>query len=412
MENVTSGKLYGKLEQRYLADEYVYLTAEDAKNLLSESVNNVLVESFSDNEVVSAGLETPIYSILEKMMVASKEMIDGDGKKWDSVFWNDENSRPDRVAHMLNDSLEKIDEETKKKLVGEFDKSIKSSFNLVKLPIGGNVELGTHSKITDQEELKKKYNENRKTVEWKGDKFIPKSMSLSKINLSKIRTSHDYNELKTNVTYSIAILTMTINVINEDGVGQKKSQQEKSNKSDASLLYYIDLDADQIESSELSTNSFLTSPDDMMRKITKANEVEMLEMEVYSQPIYHLQPLQMALYDLFVVLKTYHLNTREQLFWSIEYEKGKGLIALQKSKDEKVLLRDCKRERRPSNWFVPVTRVKSACVLRGSTVKDLLDFVWGNRLDRIHKPFIVFDSTNKGFAKAIFNQFKTGGWEW
>ncbi len=317
MENITSGKLFGKLEQQCPTKDHVFLTADDAKILLSESVNNVLVESFSDNEVVSAGLETPIYSILEKMMVASKEMSDGDGEKWDSVFWNDENSRPDRVAEMMNKSLEKFDDESKKKLVGEFDKSLKGSLNLGKIlkSIGGGVELGTHSK-TDEEELKKKCYENRKTVEWKGDKFIPKNLSLSKINLSKIRTSQDYSELKTSITYSMAILTMTINVINEEGAGQKKSQQqEKSNKSDASLLYYIDLDVDHIESSELSTNTFLTSPDDIMRKIDKASEVGMFEIEVYSQPMYHFQPLQMAFYDLFVILKTFHVSTREPLFW-------------------------------------------------------------------------------------------------
>ena len=128
--------------------------------------------------------------------------------------------------------------------------------------------------------------------------------------------------------------------------------------------------------------------------------------------MYHFQPLQMAFYDLFLIIKTFHVSTREPFFWSIEYDKGKGLITLQKSKDEKVLLRDCRRESRPSNWFAPVVRVKSACVQRGCTVKDLLDFVWGNSWDRIRKPFIVFDSTNKGFVKALFNQFKTGGWEW
>jgi len=426
MENITSGKLFGKLEQRYPTAEYVYLTAEDAKNLLSESVNNVLVESFSDNEVVSAGLEAPIYSILEKMMVSAKETIEGDGGKWDFVFWNNENSRPDRVAQMMNETFEKSDQDSQKKLIGEFDSVKKGSINLSawKIPFDIGGELGTHSNINDAQEVKRKYAEILKTVEWKGDKFIPKSLSLSKINLSKIRSSQAYNELKTKVTYSMAILTMTINVIEQglvenDSKGKKRVmnpeidpyiRQSKFSKADASLLYF-DLDADQIQSSELST-SFLMYPDDMMKKINEAIDEEMLEIQVYSQPIYHYQPIKIVFYNTFVVLKTRHASTHEQLFWSIEYDQGKGLITLQRSKDENILLRDCRRERRPANWFAPVARFKSSSVERGSTVQDLLDFVWGNRWERMRKPSIVFDETNKGFTKAIFNHFKTGGWEW
>jgi len=176
-----------------------------------------LVESFSDNEVVSAGLEAPIYSILEKMMVSAKETIEGDGKKWDFVFWSDENSRPDRVAQIINESFEKSDQVTQKKLMGEFDKVRKGSINLsaLKIPLEFGGESSTHSNLREAQELIKDYFENRNKVEWNGNKFIPKSMSLSKINLSKIRSSDGYNELKTKVTYSMAILTMTINVIEE-----------------------------------------------------------------------------------------------------------------------------------------------------------------------------------------------------
>jgi len=200
--------------------------------------------------------------------------------------------------------------------------------------------------------------------------------------------------------------------------GKKRTQTEidpyirqaKFSKAEASLLYF-DQDADQIQSPELST-SFLMYPDDMMKKMNEATEEEMLEIQVYSQPIYHYQPIKIVFYDTFVVLKTRHTSTHEQLFWSIEFDKVKGLITLQRSKDEKVLLRDCRRERRPSNWFAPVARFKTARVERGSTVQDLLDFVWGNRWERMRKPSIVFDETNVGFTKAIFNQFKTGGWDW
>jgi len=61
--------------------------------------------------------------------------------------------------------------------------------------------------------------------------------------------------------------------------------------------------------------------------------------------------------------------------------------------NEKKLLRDFRRERRPSNWFVPVARFKSASVERGSIIQDLLDFLRGNRWDRMRKPSIVLDET-------------------
>jgi hypothetical protein len=41
---------------------------------------------------------------------------------WDSVFWNEKNYRPDKTTQILNEIINKLDEETQKKLAEMFQK--------------------------------------------------------------------------------------------------------------------------------------------------------------------------------------------------------------------------------------------------------------------------------------------------
>jgi hypothetical protein len=48
-------------------------------------------------------------------------------KMWDSVFWNEDNYRPDKTTKTLNEILNKMDKETQKKLADMFQKSEKQA---------------------------------------------------------------------------------------------------------------------------------------------------------------------------------------------------------------------------------------------------------------------------------------------
>jgi hypothetical protein len=55
-------------------------------------------------------------------------------------------------------------------------------------------------------------------VEWDGDKFVPKPLALSKINLTQLRERHLLKDRKVIVRYSIAVLSIPINFIQYRGL--------------------------------------------------------------------------------------------------------------------------------------------------------------------------------------------------
>lgn len=56
--------------------------------------------------------------------------------------------------------------------------------------------------------------ESREHVEWKGDRFKPKTMKLNRLNTGKITNRADFREVSTFVTYSEVSLSMNV-VIDE-----------------------------------------------------------------------------------------------------------------------------------------------------------------------------------------------------
>jgi hypothetical protein len=181
---------------------------------------------------------------------------------WDSVFWNDDNYRPDRTTKTLNEIANKLDTKTKKKLVDLFQKAERQSemtedlfqardhfgrnqiekweitrnysndqsrneekvqhnfdanswsdVDRITLAISGKLVNDSDSSrrveilIKDVEKLLK---ESRDNVQWDGEKFVPKPLQLSRINLSKFRDSQSFQDLKVRVRYINAELTAPI----------------------------------------------------------------------------------------------------------------------------------------------------------------------------------------------------------
>ena len=75
-----------------------------------------------------------------------------------------------------------------------------------------NKEFSSHGGTTN-EDMEKFYQESKDHVEWDGEKFSPKPMSLSRINLSKLRDTQSFQDRKVSVRYSTAVLTTPINFV-------------------------------------------------------------------------------------------------------------------------------------------------------------------------------------------------------
>jgi hypothetical protein len=215
IDSIVSGSMFTRLQQKHPEADSVLLTAEDTKQLLSESATNVLADTFDDNEIAS---ESALYGILEKLIVSAKETITKDSSSmWDSVFWNEDNYRPDKVCRTLNEEYNKSDEDKKRKMIDSF--SNETSVNYGANLSVGDLSMGTNfgtsqnqsqsSEVDNQDRLMK---EGRTTAQWDGEKFIPKPMTLSRVNLSTFRNSQQFQDVKTTVSYLIATLTTTLRI--------------------------------------------------------------------------------------------------------------------------------------------------------------------------------------------------------
>jgi hypothetical protein len=221
IENIVNGQMMTQLMQKFNeSTKDALLTASDEKKLLTESTTNVLIDTFDDSDVVSQNSESQVYKILESLLVSSRTIIkDQSDKMWDSVFWNEDNYRPDKTTKTLNDIYRKLDKEDQKKLINTFQNT-----NSFEYGAGGSVvgigsfetrfktELSRHGSTTN-EDINKLFQESKDHGEWDGEKFVPKPLKLSRINLSKLRDTQSLQDREVNVKYSTAVLSMPIHFV-------------------------------------------------------------------------------------------------------------------------------------------------------------------------------------------------------
>jgi hypothetical protein len=128
IDSVTSGQLVSTLLQKFKNKKEIFLTANDEKKMLAETATNIRMDTFDDSEVGSPDTESQISNILKDLLVTSRTTITKQSDKmWDSVFWNDDNYRPDKTTKTLNEILNKLDTETQTKLADMFQKAEKQS---------------------------------------------------------------------------------------------------------------------------------------------------------------------------------------------------------------------------------------------------------------------------------------------
>jgi len=63
---------------------------------------------------------------------------------------------------------------------------------------------------SERDAILKMLAESRDHVEWKGDRFKPKTLTLTRLNTGQITKKADFREVSTFVTYSEVSLTMNV----------------------------------------------------------------------------------------------------------------------------------------------------------------------------------------------------------
>jgi hypothetical protein len=241
IDSVTSGSMVSKLLQKFGDKNEIFLTANDEKKMLTESATNIRMETFDDSEVASPDTENQIVNILKDLLITSRTTIkEQNDKMWDSGVWNEDNYRPDKTTKTLNEIIDKLDKETQNKLADLFQKAERQQsemkFNLdenknekriqhnydanswtqldkMSSTIAGKLANNSDSSRRVEvmkEDVEKLLRESRNHVQWEGEKFVPKPMQLSRINLGKFRDSQSFQDRNVRVRYTNAELSAPI----------------------------------------------------------------------------------------------------------------------------------------------------------------------------------------------------------
>jgi hypothetical protein len=156
---------------------------------------------------------------------------------WDSVFWNEDNYWPDKTTKTLNEIVKKLDAETKKKLTDMFQKAgnsiSKSWADVPRISSTISKKMATDSDSFGQlkiakEDAEKLLQESKNYVQWDGEKFAPKPIQLSKINLDKFRDSQSFQDRKVDVRYTTADLSAAIKIMEHAELTVTDTDEQKN----------------------------------------------------------------------------------------------------------------------------------------------------------------------------------------
>jgi hypothetical protein len=214
IDSITSGRLVLTLLKKFQKTNQIYLTANDEKKMLKETATNILMDTFDDSEVWSRNSEVQIFNILKGLLVTSRTTIEEESDKiWDSVFWDDDNYRPDKTAKTLNEIVNKLDKDSQKILTDMFQKAEKQSVNSNSWDDVNRISSIISGKMAndfDFDDVKKLLEESIDHVQWNGEKFVPKPIQLSKIKLATFRDSQSFQDRNVSVHYTTADLSAPI----------------------------------------------------------------------------------------------------------------------------------------------------------------------------------------------------------
>ena len=246
VESIRSSNMAAKLNQQMGTKDSAFLTADDEQRFFSESANNIIVDSFDDSDsdsIFSEGSKDKILNFLKvNLLEPSRTIIKEVGdKNWESVYWNPDNYRPDVTTKALNDVYSKSDKETQQKLIDEWTNTNKFGAEYG-VGIEGIAEVKTkldtdfsRSGKNTKEDLQKFMQESKNNVQWDGSKFVPKPMTLSRLNLAKLRDTQTFKDRSVKVSYRTAVLTVGIHTTQEaklqsiDTVTELHLQLKRSN---------------------------------------------------------------------------------------------------------------------------------------------------------------------------------------
>jgi len=220
VDSIMNGNLMTKLNQQMANADYALLGENDKQQLLSESVMNIQIDTMDDSDIISPSSQDQLMKFLQDNMIEpTKTMIkEQSSKLWNNVFFNSDNYRPDQLASAFNNISSNLSTTDLQKLANTFNNTDKVGGggsvgvpNIVDIQAHASKSAGREaSNSTDN--LDKFLQRSKDNILWDGEKFIPKPMSLSRVNLAKLRVSKTFEDRKVRMRYSTATLSHPVNI--------------------------------------------------------------------------------------------------------------------------------------------------------------------------------------------------------
>lgn len=170
----------------------VFLNARDMNTFSREIVSNVVARSVIDDSYIDKGDEVSAKALVMQELTQHKTLTTELAPHlWESVFWDPDNARPDKVTNYMNKVFDKDQGKTQhikvKKRELEGSMSGKFKVNLMKLVEFGG-ESSQSGKIKNEvsvQDVREWLREHRYEVEWTGEKFAPKALDLHRVNIGR-----------------------------------------------------------------------------------------------------------------------------------------------------------------------------------------------------------------------------------
>ncbi|XP_055354957.1 uncharacterized protein LOC129600460 [Paramacrobiotus metropolitanus] len=220
-EHVQTGKLFTELQQKFQGTD-VYLSGEDAKQLQQEIASNVMAAEIADAEFIG-GDQSPtlMHFIGEALKLQETTSAWFTPKMWESVYWKEENARPDKITREYQDSFDKQDQETQHRIMDYFKKqeSEKKCGNAnFGIEGAGAVEVSactnkgsSNSQRDEMEDYLRNINEGRKVTEMKGTRFIRKELALKQTNLASLKQTTNFGSLSIRISKIVGVMKTRFN---------------------------------------------------------------------------------------------------------------------------------------------------------------------------------------------------------
>ncbi|XP_055329265.1 uncharacterized protein LOC129581961 [Paramacrobiotus metropolitanus] len=226
-EHVQAGKLFSQLQQQVPNTSVLYMKADDVTQMTLEIANNVMATEVVDDEFIGQDQSLTIIKILESLLQMKPESSAVfQEQMWNSVFWQDETTRPDRVTSTLNEYYKKADDKMQEKIRDELAKSQSTSSN-----VGGAVEVGflgasikasmetafassnSFASEHEKEQFIATMAEASSKSQWSGERFIVKPTQLIRTNIARLQSSATVTSVQVRVARAEAQLTSRINLL-------------------------------------------------------------------------------------------------------------------------------------------------------------------------------------------------------